>query len=192
MTKLTDSEGAPELSTIEYCDMHLENPLSGDSTGLTPLFHLAPKGRHMRYHPQLPLAMPKTDPKKIIRKGKTPQEGTSTAEPGDSGNFHHPPSETPLAASYTPIISSIRVSRALNFGSFPVVFSSPGLGLEGESFDTTVSPEFVPWLRPETLGNFSTPCFTIPSPIRVVVGEASFPTSSATIFPRSIFLVSPF
>jgi hypothetical protein len=50
----------------------------------------------MRYHPQLPLAMPEADPEKIIRKGKTPQEGTSTVEPGDSGNFHHPPSETPL------------------------------------------------------------------------------------------------
>jgi hypothetical protein len=148
MTKLTDSEGASELSTIEDCDLHLATPLSCDSTGLTPLFQLALKGRHMRYHPQLPLATPEADPEKIIRKGKTPQEGTSAVEPGDSGNFHHPPSETPLVSSHTPIISSVGVSRALNFGSFPVVFSSPGLGLEGESFDTPVSPEVVPWLRP--------------------------------------------
>jgi hypothetical protein len=73
MTKLIDSEGSSELSTIEYCDFHLVNPLSGDSTGSTPLFQLALKGRHVRYHPQLPLAMPEADPEKIIRKGKTHQ-----------------------------------------------------------------------------------------------------------------------
>jgi hypothetical protein len=50
----------------------------------------------MRSHPQLPLTMPGADPEKIIRKGKTPQEGTSASEPGDSGNFHNLPSETPV------------------------------------------------------------------------------------------------
>jgi hypothetical protein len=106
----------------------------GDSTGPTPLFQLALKGRHTRSHPQLPLATPEADPEKIIRREKTPREDTSATEPGDSGNFHHPPSETPLVASHTPIISSVGVSRALNFGIFPVVFSSPSLGLEGEMF----------------------------------------------------------
>jgi hypothetical protein len=85
----------------------------------------------MRYHPQLPLATPKVDPNKIIREGKTPQEGTSAIEPGDFGNFHDPPYETPLASSHTPIISSVGVSRALNFGNFPIFFSSPGVDLEG-------------------------------------------------------------
>jgi hypothetical protein len=88
--------------------------------------------------------MHEVDPKKIIRKGKTPQEGTSTAKPGDSCIFHHPPSETSLDSSHTPTIYSVGVSRALNFGSFPAILSSPGLSLEGQSFDTPISPEVIP------------------------------------------------
>jgi hypothetical protein len=57
---------------------------------------------------------------------------------------------------------------------------------------TLPSPlKLFPGSDPRTLGYFPTPGFTIPSPIRVVVGEASFPTSSATFFPRSTFPVSP-
>jgi hypothetical protein len=73
----------------------------------------------MRSHPQLPLTTPEADPEKIIRKGKTPQEGTSASEPGDSGNFHNLPSETPVTVSVSPVIPSAGVSRTLNFGSFP-------------------------------------------------------------------------
>jgi hypothetical protein len=78
----------------------------------------------------LPIATPEADIEKIIRREKTPQEGTLAVEPGDSGYFHRPPSETPLVASHTPTISSVGVFRALNFGNFHVVFSSPGLSLE--------------------------------------------------------------
>jgi hypothetical protein len=97
---------------------------------------VASKGRHTRSTPQLPLATPEADPEKIIRKGKAPREGTSTAVLGDSGNFHNPSLKTPVAASHSPIIPSVGVSRNLNFGSFPVDFSPPSLGLEGEIFDT--------------------------------------------------------
>jgi hypothetical protein len=104
---------------------------------------VAPKGRHTRSTPQLPLETPEADPEKIIRKGKTPQEGISTIVPGDFGNFHNPPSKTPVVASNSLIIPSAGVSRSLNFGSFPVDFSSPSLGLEGESFETPVSPDIM-------------------------------------------------
>jgi hypothetical protein len=163
-----------------------------DSTRLTPLFQLASKGRHTWSHPQLPLATPEADPQKIIRRGKTPQEGTSATELGDSGNFQHPSSETPLVVSHTPILSPVGVSRALNFGSFPVDFSSPGLGLEGESFDTPISPEVVPWPRPRTLGDFPTPGFIIPPPVRVVAGETSVPPNPADFVSHTqLFPFSP-
>jgi hypothetical protein len=81
----------------------------------------------MRSTPQLPLATPEADPEKIIRKGKTPQEGTSTVVPGDSGNFLNPSLKTPVVSSNSPVIPSVGVPRSLNFGSFPVDFSPPSL-----------------------------------------------------------------
>jgi hypothetical protein len=68
----------------------------------------------------------------------------------------------------------------LKFGSVPVEFSSPGLGLEGESLVTPISPEVVPWFRPRTLEYFPTSGFTTPPPIIVVVAtkwETSVPSS---------------
>jgi hypothetical protein len=64
----------------------------------------------MRSTPQLPLATPEADPEKIIRKGKALREGTSTAEPGISNNFHYPPTETPISASHSPVIPVVGVS----------------------------------------------------------------------------------
>jgi hypothetical protein len=79
----------------------------------------------MRYTPNLPLATPEADPKKIIRRRKILEEGTSAAEPCISNDFHHPPIATPVAISHFPITPTVRVSRSLNFGSFPADFPSP-------------------------------------------------------------------
>jgi hypothetical protein len=92
---------------------------------------VASRSRHTRSTPQLPLVTPEADPKQIIRKGKASQEGTSTAEPGISNDFHGPSLETPISASHSPVIPSVGVSRSLKFGSVPVEFSPPILGLEG-------------------------------------------------------------
>jgi hypothetical protein len=119
----------------------------------------------MRSTPQLPLATPEADPEKIIRRRKTPQEGTSIVEPGDSGNFQKPSLETLEVASHSPIIPSVGVSRNLNFGIFPVVFTPPSLGLE--SFDTPVSHEVAQWSRPRTLEDFPTLSFITPPPIKI-------------------------
>ena len=72
----------------------------------------------MRSTPQLPLATPESDPKKIVRRRKTLQEGTSAAEPGISDDFHHPP----IAISHFLVTPSDGVSRSLNFGSFLIDF----------------------------------------------------------------------
>jgi hypothetical protein len=104
---------------------------------------VALKGRHMSSNPQLPLVTPEADPEKIIRKGKTPQEGIVTVVAGDSGKLHDPYLKNPVDASNSLVIPSVGVSRNLNFGSFPVDFSPHSLRLEGEIFDTPVSLEFV-------------------------------------------------
>jgi hypothetical protein len=109
---------------------------------------------------------------------KDPSGRYFTAEPGISDDFHHPPIETPIFASHSPVIPSVGVSRSLKFGSVPVDFSPPGLGLEGESFVTPISPEVVPWFKPRTSEYFPTPGFTTPPPVRVVAfteGKPLFP-----------------
>jgi hypothetical protein len=77
----------------------------------------------MRSTPQLRLETPKADPKNIIRKGKTPQEGISTVVSSDSGNLHYSSLKTPIVASSSLVIPSVGVSKSLNFGSFPIEFS---------------------------------------------------------------------
>jgi hypothetical protein len=146
----------------------------------------------MRSHPQLPLTTPGVDLEKIIRKGKTPQEGTLAFELGDSSNFHNLPSETPVTVFVYLVIPSTRVSKTLNFEIFPADFSSPGLFLEGESLDTPISHEFVPWLKPNTLGDFLTHGFTTPHLVRFVAAKTSIYVSSPTFFSNTqLFPFSP-
>jgi hypothetical protein len=131
---------------------------------------MASRGRHTRSTPQLPLATPEADPEKIIRKGKAFGGGTSTAKPGISDDFHCPIG-TPTPASHSILLPSVGVSRSLKFGSVPAEFSPPGLGLEGESLVTPLSPEVVPWFRPSTSEDFPTLGFTTPPPITTATEE---------------------
>jgi hypothetical protein len=59
---------------------------------------------------KLPLATPKADLEKIIRKGKALHGGTSTTEPGISDDFQYPPIGTPIYASHSTVIPSAGVS----------------------------------------------------------------------------------
>jgi len=77
----------------------------GDST----VSVVPPKGRHMRYTPQLPLATPEVEPKNIIKKGNTSQEGLSTAVPGDFCNLHDSSFKTPVVVSNSPFIPYVGV-----------------------------------------------------------------------------------
>jgi hypothetical protein len=152
---------------------------------------MAPKSGRRRSTPQLHLATPEVDPEKIIKKGKTSQEGASTAVPGDFGNLHNHSLKTPVVASNSPIIPSVGVSRILNFGSFPVDFSPLSHALEGESFDTPVSPKVVKWLRPRTSKYFPTLGFTTPPPIRVATfteGKTSVPSNPVGFSPKTQLL----
>jgi hypothetical protein len=62
--------------------------------------------------------------------------------------------------------------------AFPVELPPSSLHLEGESFETPVSPDIVKWFRPRSLEYFPTLGFPTPPPIKVVVskeGETYFP-----------------
>jgi hypothetical protein len=96
----------------------------------------------------MPLATPEVDPEKMVRNGKTPQEGTSISKPGISKDFHCPSLETQISSSHYPIIMFVGVFRILKFGSVSIEFSPPGLDLEVEILVTPLSSEVVPWSRP--------------------------------------------
>jgi hypothetical protein len=155
---------------------------------------VAPKRRHTRYIPQFPLATPESDLEQIIRKGNAPQEGISTVVSGDYGNLHDSSLKTPVAASHSPIIPSIGVSRSLNFRSFPIEFSPSRPHLE-ENFDTHVSPEIVKWFKPRNLEGCPTLVFPTPPPIIVTAskeGETYFPLNPISFSPNNqLFPFSP-
>jgi hypothetical protein len=115
---------------------------------------VASNSRHTRSHPQLPLAMPEEDLEVIIKKGKPSQGESFVAEPGISPS---PSVKAPFSYSHLRSQPSSKVSYFLNFGSVPVEFSPPGLGLEGEILVTPLSSEVVPWCRPGTIEYFPTP-----------------------------------
>jgi hypothetical protein len=48
---------------------------------------VAPKGTHTRSNPILPLATPEIDPEKIIKKGKSSQEGFYVVASGTSSHL---------------------------------------------------------------------------------------------------------
>jgi hypothetical protein len=133
-------------------------------------------GRHTRSTPQFPLTTLEADQEKLIIKGKTLREGASTAKQGIFDSSHCPLLEIPISASQLPIRPLVGVSHFLNFGSVPVVFYPPDLGLEGERFVTLISPDVAAWSRPRNSQVFSTLSFTIPSPIIVSIGVPT-PTS---------------
>jgi hypothetical protein len=162
----------------------------GDST----ISVVATKGRHARSTPEIPLETPEVDPEKIIKKGKTSQEGISSVVPGDSGNLHDPSFKTLVDVSNYSFLPSIGVSRSLDFETFPVEFSPLSPHLEEESFETPISPDIVKWFRPRSLEDCPTFGFSTPPPIKVVVtkeGETSFPLNPIPSFSNTqLFLLS--
>jgi hypothetical protein len=132
---------------------------------------MASRGRHTQSTPKLPLETLEVDPKKLIIKVKALQEGDSTVKPGIFDDFLLSPLEAPIFTSPFPIIPSTGVSQTLNFGSVPVEFFPPDLGLEGEILITPLSLEVVPWFRPITSTDFPTPGFTTPPPIVATADE---------------------
>jgi hypothetical protein len=151
------------------------------------------RGRHTRSTPQLLLETPEADPEKIIRKGKALHEGTSSAEPSTFDDFHYPIG-TPISSFQPSVIPSVGVSQTLNFGSVPVDFSPPSLGLEGETIVTPISPEVIPWFRPNASEDFPTPSFTTPPAVRVtdfMERETPVPSSPLSFSPNPLLFSLP-
>jgi hypothetical protein len=131
----------------------------GDSIVTDELVGLvvASGGRHMRSHPQLPLATTEENMEAILRKGKAPQGEIFASESGISP----PPSvRTPFSYSQLPSHPSSEVSHFMNFWSVPAEFSPPGLVSQGEILVTPPSLEVVPQYKPQASKGFTTPPFT--------------------------------
>jgi hypothetical protein len=90
----------------------------------------------------------------VLRRGKSSTKEVSIAE---TGNPPYPSVGTPFSSPQFPDRPIPGVSHFLNFGSVPVEFSPPGLGLEGEILVTPLSSEVVPWHRVRTTEDFPTP-----------------------------------
>ena len=66
--------------------------------------------------------------------------------------------------------------------------------MEGEILVTTLSPEVVPWSRPQTSKYFPTPSFITPPPVRVIdftERDTSFPSSLVAFSPNPLLFPYP-
>jgi hypothetical protein len=73
-----------------------------------------------------------------------------------------------------------------------VEFSPPGLGLEGETLVTPLSPEIVQWFRPNASEDFPTLGFTTPHPVVAATdGETSFPSGPLAFSSNPLLLPFP-
>jgi hypothetical protein len=104
---------------------------------------VAPKIRHMRSTPLLPLATPKADPDKIMNKGKSSQEEFSSFVLGTTSYFPDSIFKTLVVASSAPLSSSVKISRNLNFEDLPVEYSTFSPKLKEECFEVLSSPDVV-------------------------------------------------
>jgi hypothetical protein len=85
---------------------------------------MAPKGRHKRSTPQLPLGTHEADPEKLMKKGKYSQESFFAAASGAFGQLPDSILNTPVVISSIPPLPSTKVSNNLDFQNFPVEYSS--------------------------------------------------------------------
>jgi hypothetical protein len=127
------------------------------------LSFVAPKSKHTRSTPQIPLATPETDPNKLIKKGKASQEIFSIDVPGTFDSTF----KTLVAISNPPIFPSTEVSISLDFENLPVEYSSFTPQVKAESLEDLVSPNIVKWFKLEILEDFPTLGFPTPPPIKV-------------------------
>jgi hypothetical protein len=132
---------------------------------------VAPKIRHKRSTPHLPLETPEADPGNIIKKGKASQEGFSAILPGNPGHLHDSTFKNPVAISNSPLLPSTEVSKSLYFENFPVEYSSFSPKLKEDNFETLASFDVVSWFRLENLEDFPTLGLPTPPPIKFVVTQ---------------------
>jgi hypothetical protein len=113
----------------------------------------------MRSTPHLPLDTPKANLEKIMKKGKSSQEGFSATILGTNGNVLSSTSKTPVVVSSAPLLPLVETSKKLNLGYFPIEYYSfaPYLKEEiFENFEVLASLDVVIWFRLGSLEDFPT------------------------------------
>jgi hypothetical protein len=146
---------------------------------------LAPKGRHTRSNPQLPLVPPEADPEKIIKKGKASQESFFVVATSASGQLPDSTLNTPVVISSNPSLPSAEVSKNLDFQKFPIEYSSFETDLKEERFEIISSPDIVKWFSLESLEDFPTLGFATPPPVKISAAKEEETSSPLQTLPSS-------
>jgi hypothetical protein len=127
---------------------------------------LEPKGRHTRPNPQLPLVPPEADPEKIIKKGKSSQKSFPVAATSASGQLSDSTLDTPVVLLSKIPLSSVEVSKKLDFEDFHVEYSSFETKLKEENIDIFSSPNIEKCFSLDSFEYFPTLSFATPLSIK--------------------------
>jgi hypothetical protein len=132
---------------------------------------LAPKGRHTRSNPQLPLVPSEADSEKIIKKGKASLKFFSAAATSVFGQFPDSTLDTPAFLSSKISLPSAEVSEKLDFEEFPLEYSSFETKLKEEKIDIFSSLDIEKCFSLDGLEYFPTLGFDTPLSIKMFVAK---------------------
>jgi hypothetical protein len=156
-------------------------PTPGESIVST----LAPKGRHTRLNPQLPLVPYEADLEKIIKKGKASLRGFSATTTSPSGQLPHSTLDTPVVLSSKISLPSVEVSKKLDFEEFHVEYSSFETELKEENIDIFSSPDIEKCFNLDNFEDFPTLDFATPLSVKTFVAKEVGTSSSFHTLPSS-------
>jgi hypothetical protein len=132
---------------------------------------LAPKGRHTRSNPQLPLVTSKVDPEKIIKKEKASQKKIYVAATNSSGQLHDSTLDTPVVISSKLCLPSAKVSKKLDFEEFLVEYSSFETDLKEESIGIFSSSDIERCFSLDSFEDFPTLGFVTPPLVKKIAAK---------------------
>jgi hypothetical protein len=153
----------------------------GDSIDST----LAPKGRHTRSNPQLPLVPPEVDPKKIIKKGKASKKYFSAATISASVQLPDSTLDTPVVLSSKVPLYSVEVSKNLYFEEFTVEYSTFETELKKKTIDIFSSPDIEKCFSLDSFEDFPTLGFATPLSVKTLATKEIGTSSPSQTLPSS-------
>jgi hypothetical protein len=157
------------------------HPAPGESIVST----LAPKGRHTRSNPQLPLVPSEADPKKIIKKGKASLKKKIATATSVFGQLLDSTLDTPAILSSKLSLPSAEVSKKIDFEEFLVEYSSFETELKEENIDIISSPDIEKCFSLDSFGYFPTLGFATPLSVKNFVSKEVGTSSPFHTLPSS-------
>jgi hypothetical protein len=128
---------------------------------------MAPKGKHTRSNPQLPLVPLEANPKNIIKKGKASKKVFSTAITSASGQLPDSTLDTPTILSSKLPLYSTEVSKKIDFEEFLVEYSTFEIELKEENIDIFSSSNIEKCFSIDSFEDFPTLGFSTPLSVKI-------------------------